>query len=56
MDDAINSNTLNTRRNNVFQSKQRTKKVLFNMFGSFEVRTKVRLMFAMSMDRVKGKC
>ena len=42
-------------KNNVFRSNERTKKVLPNIFGGFEVRKKARLMFLLPKDGMKGK-
>ena len=53
--DAITSDTAKNRKNNVFKSKQTTKKVPRNMFRGSEVRTKVQLKFSRSKDTMKGK-
>ena len=53
--DAITFHTAKTSRDNVFERKQTTKKVLRSMFRGLEVRTKVRSMFWRSNKCMKGK-
>ena len=53
--DVITSLTAKNRKNNVFRSKQTTKKVPSNIFRGLEVRGKLRLMFWRPKDSMKGK-
>ena len=54
--DVITSETAKNNKNNVFRSKQTTKKVAPNIFRRLEVTGKVWLMFQRPEDTMKWKC
>ena len=54
--DAIKNKTAKNRKNNIFRRKQRTNKVLPNIFRGFEVGRKIPLMLWRPKDSMKVKC